>query len=58
MKRKLLLNKEQIKAVNTLNGNLVNLTKRGVRYHLDNLKKKGRIKRKGHGKVGRFYKIS
>jgi len=33
-------------------GNLVNLTRRGVRYHLDNLKSKKRIKRKGHGKGG------
>jgi len=30
----------------------VNLTEDGVRYHIDNLKKKGRIKRKGHGKGG------
>lgn len=30
----------------------VGLTRRGVRYHLDNLKKKGRLKRKGHGKGG------
>ena len=33
-------------------GDNVGLTRRGVRYHLDNLKKKGRIKRKGHGKGG------
>ena len=31
---------------------LVNLTKDGVRYHIKNLKKKLRIKRKGHGKGG------
>jgi len=31
---------------------IVNLSIDGVRYHLDNLKKKGRIKRKGHGKGG------
>jgi len=30
----------------------VNLTEEGVRYHLKNLKKKERIKRKGHGKGG------
>jgi ATP-dependent DNA helicase RecG len=30
----------------------VNLSKEGVRYHLKNLKKKNRIKRKGHGKGG------
>jgi len=30
----------------------VNLTEDGVRYHLKNLKKKERIKRKGHGKGG------
>lgn len=33
-------------------GSRVQLTKRGVRYHLDHLKKKGIIKRKGHGKGG------
>lgn len=31
---------------------MVNLTKDGVRYHIKNLKKKERIKRKGHGKGG------
>ena len=30
----------------------VGLSKEGVRYHIKNLKKKGRIKRKGHGKGG------
>ena len=30
----------------------VNLTREGVRYHIKNLKKKGKIKRKGHGKGG------
>ena len=30
----------------------VKLTKDGVRYHLKNLKKKGIIKRKGHGRGG------
>ncbi len=30
----------------------VRLSVEGVRYHLDNLKKKGRIKRRGHGKGG------
>ena len=30
----------------------VNLTEDGVRYHIKNLKKKGRLKRKGHGKGG------
>lgn len=30
----------------------IKLTKEGVRYHLKNLKKRGRIKRKGHGKGG------
>lgn len=33
-------------------GKHVGLTKRGVRYHLDNLKKKERVRRKGHGKGG------
>ena len=33
-------------------GKNVGLTKRGVRYHLDRLKKKGLLKRKGHGKGG------
>ncbi len=28
------------------------LSRQGVRYHIDNLKKKGLIKRKGHGKGG------
>ena len=31
---------------------IVSLSKIGVRYHLKNLKKKSRIKRKGHGKGG------
>lgn len=31
---------------------MVGLSKVGVRYHIKNLKKKGRIKRKGHGKGG------
>lgn len=31
---------------------MVGLSKIGVRYHIKNLKKKGRIKRKGHGKGG------
>ena len=31
---------------------LVNLSIDGVRYHIKNLKKKERIKRKGHGKGG------
>jgi len=30
----------------------VNLTEDGVRYHIKNLKQKGRIKRQGHGKGG------
>lgn len=30
----------------------VNLTEDGVRYHIKNLKKKGRLKRKGHCKGG------
>lgn len=31
---------------------LVKLTYVGVRYHLKNLKRKGKIKRKGHGRGG------
>jgi len=36
----------------------VKLTKEGVRYHLKNLKKKGRITRKGHGKGGSWEVLS
>ena len=35
-------------------GNLVGLTQRGVRYHTDNLKKKGKIKRIGSRKKGKW----
>ena len=31
---------------------MVNLSKIGVRYHIKNLKRKGKIRRKGHGKGG------